>query len=58
MDLTEYRIIRNVGGLQLHHIVCSQRVTLLTEWPETMAGGMPIHDLLNVIADHKMAYHI
>lgn len=58
MDLAVYRIMRNLGGLQLHHITCTERITLLVEWPETMAGGMSIEALLNVIANHELTYHI
>jgi hypothetical protein len=53
----EYRIIHVDNKVQVHHIVCSRRDTLVGEWPEKFPGGFSLEAIDEMVENHWNAVH-
>jgi len=55
--LQEYKILHYDNKVGLHHANCSERNTLIFEWPENFPGGMSLETVHDQIELHEQDIH-
>lgn len=53
----EFRIVHANEQIQLHHVACSEQVTLVLAWPQTFPGGMSFETLRKTAENHMSVFH-
>ena len=53
----EFKIIHVETQIQLHHVLCSENVTLVLAWPQNFPGGMSYETIRKTAETHMALFH-